>query len=106
MRTAETSEVTSSVPHWLSRYANAYHQWHSFYKNGSIFHYRPLELVESFFGTDYEGRADLNAHLILESRCSLSERRFEAKDTPGMDSLADTTCSSCSPRPRRFRLLA
>ena len=73
---APRHQDTRQAPHWLNRYAKAYHQWHSFKRDGSLFYYRRLGIVESFFdtdGTDLEGRADLNAHLILESRCSLSK---------------------------------
>jgi hypothetical protein len=82
MLAPETSEATRNLPCWLSRYANGYHQWHSLRKNEYLFHYRPLGLVESFFdidGTDFEGRADLNAHLILESRCSLLDEALKQR---------------------------
>ena len=76
MMISSGNQATHGTPHWLHRYATGYHQWRSFKRDGSLFYYRPLGIVESFFdtdGTDFEGRADLNAHLILDSRCLLSK---------------------------------
>ena len=74
MMMSSGNQSTHGTSHWLHRYATGYHQWRLFKRDGCLFYYRPLGIVESFFdtdGTDFEGRADLNAHLILESRCSL-----------------------------------
>ena len=73
---ASRNQATHQAPHWLNRYAKGHPRWRSLHWNGTLLHYRPLGIVEGFFdtdGTDYEGRADLNAHLILESRCCLSK---------------------------------
>jgi hypothetical protein len=76
------SQDNHHAPEWLSRYANGYHQWRARRQTASILYHRPLGFVEGFFdadGTDYEGRADLNAHLILEARCSLSEDAWKRR---------------------------
>lgn len=71
-----TEQHDHQAPHWLNRYALGFYQWKHVYQNGIRTHYRPLGIVEGFFdtdGTDYEGRADLTCHLILESRISMTK---------------------------------
>ncbi|ORY14587.1 hypothetical protein BCR34DRAFT_560271 [Clohesyomyces aquaticus] len=67
---------------WLARYANNYHAWHPTTINGKKAYKRPLGLVEWSFdtdGTDYGGRADMNALFTLEIRHSLSKKDFRRK---------------------------
>ncbi|KAF2270662.1 hypothetical protein CC78DRAFT_528404 [Lojkania enalia] len=67
---------------WVSRYAAGYHAWKTDQINGKKVYRRPLGLVEFSFdtdGTDYGGRADINALLTLEVRHALSENEFSRR---------------------------
>jgi hypothetical protein len=62
---------------WLTRYANNYHAWKAETLEGRTFFKRPLGLVESSFdvdGTDFGGRADINALLTLEIKHTLPSK--------------------------------
>jgi hypothetical protein len=69
--------------HWLARYANNYHTWKVINNNGSKSFTRPLGLVELSFdidGTEYGGRADLNALLKLEiNHASMSKEAIRRR---------------------------
>lgn len=67
---------------WLARYANNYHIWEEVQIDGKQAYRRPLGLVESSFntdGSDYEGRADVNALLTLEIRSALNPDEFRRR---------------------------
>ncbi|KAF1999457.1 hypothetical protein P154DRAFT_467585, partial [Amniculicola lignicola CBS 123094] len=56
---------------WLARYASNFHAWQRATLNGGLVFKRPLGLVEYSFdtdGTDFQGRADMNALLALEMK--------------------------------------
>ncbi|PSN63077.1 hypothetical protein BS50DRAFT_576894 [Corynespora cassiicola Philippines] len=65
-------------PHWLSRYASNAHAWNLFTLSGGKQGYtRPLGLVETSFdidGSEYGGRADMNALMRMEIRHSLATK--------------------------------
>ncbi|KAF2013268.1 hypothetical protein BU24DRAFT_424270 [Aaosphaeria arxii CBS 175.79] len=65
--------------HWLSKYASNYHAWHTATLDGRKVYSRPIGLVESSFdadGTDFGGRADMNALFTLQIRHDLSQEQF------------------------------
>jgi hypothetical protein len=67
----------SKAEDWLARYANNYHAWKSETSKGRTFFERPLGLVESSFdvdGTDFGGRADMNALFTLEIKHTLPSK--------------------------------
>lgn len=67
---------------WLERYANQYHEWKNLSKDGKQIYYRPLGIFESSFdtdGTNFEGRADVNALLTLEVQSRLSKAQFRKR---------------------------
>ncbi|KAF2118499.1 hypothetical protein BDV96DRAFT_387720 [Lophiotrema nucula] len=69
--------TAQSPQNWLARYAKNYHAWTAYTINGRNIYERSLGLVESSFdldGTDYEGRADMNALFTLEIKHSFSSK--------------------------------
>ncbi|KAF2806619.1 uncharacterized protein BDZ99DRAFT_537351 [Mytilinidion resinicola] len=59
----------SDTTHWLAKYACNYHAWETSAVDGQPTFKRRIGLVESAFdtdGSDFEGRADVNAFLTLE----------------------------------------
>ncbi|KAJ9669354.1 hypothetical protein H2201_000706 [Coniosporium apollinis] len=68
--------------HWLDRYASGYHAWQDSNPNGRRIFRRRIGVVESAFdtdGTDFEGRADVNAFLILEARNTLGTEELRKR---------------------------
>lgn len=64
--------------HWLDRYSSGYHGWtsHKQAQDPRTAWYRRIGIVEGFFDTDgleFEGRADLNAKIILGVSGKLSK---------------------------------
>lgn len=71
-------------PHWLDQYASNYHEWHQAQNDGKNCFYRPLGIVETAFDSDgiyYEGRADVNALLELQSKHCLSQQQLRKRIT-------------------------
>ncbi|KAF2787173.1 hypothetical protein K505DRAFT_329849 [Melanomma pulvis-pyrius CBS 109.77] len=69
--------ATNKAEDWLARYANNHHAWKTDTTNGKPVFQRPLGLVESSFdvdGTDFGGRADMNALFTLEIRHTLASQ--------------------------------
>ena len=61
-------------PAWFRGYASDFYDWHALNLEDRTHYWRRIGLVESFFdmdGTGYEGRADLNMNLVVETRTSL-----------------------------------
>ncbi|KAF2481425.1 hypothetical protein BDY17DRAFT_312139 [Neohortaea acidophila] len=74
---------SSQEEHWLDQYGNQdIYQWRSREIGNRTTYYRPLGLVEFSFDADgryYEGRADMNAQLDLEVKCTLSKEDFRER---------------------------
>lgn len=65
--------------HWLDQYASNYHEWRKARIDGKHCFYRPLGTVETAFDSDgiyYEGRADVNALLELQTNHRLSQEQL------------------------------
>ena len=80
----------SKAGHWLDRYANNYHAWKKDKLNGKTVYKRRLGFVESSFdidGTDFGGRADMNALFTLEIRHKLSKEEIRRRITLAWASL-------------------
>jgi hypothetical protein len=70
--------------HWLDQYASNYHEWRKARIDGKHCFYRPLGTVETAFDSDgiyYEGRADVNALLELQSKHRLSQEQLRHRIT-------------------------
>ncbi|KAI4789262.1 hypothetical protein E4T44_10670 [Aureobasidium sp. EXF-8845] len=70
--------------HWLDQYASNYHEWRQARIEGKHCFYRPLGTVETAFDSDgiyYEGRADVNALLELQTKHRLSQEQLRHRIT-------------------------
>jgi hypothetical protein len=70
--------------HWLDQYASNYHKWHKAHDDGKHCFYRPLGIVETAFDSDgiyYEGRADVNALLEVQTKHRLSQEQLRKRIT-------------------------
>jgi hypothetical protein len=70
--------------HWLDQYASNYHEWRKARIDNKHCFYRPLGTVETAFDSDgiyYEGRADVNALLELQSKHRLSQEQLRHRIT-------------------------
>jgi hypothetical protein len=70
--------------HWLDQYASNYHEWRKARIDGKHCFYRPLGTVETAFDSDgiyYEGRADVNALLELQTKHRLSQIQLRHRIT-------------------------
>ncbi|KAF2253558.1 hypothetical protein BU26DRAFT_515893 [Trematosphaeria pertusa] len=82
---APQKEKEHEQEHWLSRYASNYHAWRTEQplRGGKKVFTRPLGLVEYSFdtdGSDYGGRADMNALFTLEiAHCLPSNEAFRRR---------------------------
>jgi hypothetical protein len=68
----------SNTEDWLARYGNKYHAWTLETQNGRTSYKRPMGHVETSFdidGTDFGGRADMNALFTLEIRHKLPSKK-------------------------------
>ncbi|KAF2498375.1 hypothetical protein BU16DRAFT_456396 [Lophium mytilinum] len=72
----------TDTTHWLTKYACNYYAWETSVLDGQPIFKRRIGLVESSFdtdGSDYEGRADVNALLTLEVRNDLDVKEFRKR---------------------------